>query len=132
MKSQREIWINKLEELILELASQGKEYSHVYSDMKTQTDAFLRGDTASNVILHSEVKHEGITIDRCITQPPLRIFSGVGLGDTVRVLSTVISPPEKLRIKLTQAVAIYNETNGVNHIYESHKDEYGIKFKRVG
>jgi len=137
MKSKRETWINKLETMILELAGRGEEYAHVHSEMMSETDKLLSGDDGGPEYSdQSEVKlsgdSEGNVLFKEMHLPHHNMFHGIKLGDTLRVLATEKSTPDKLRSMLGLASKTYNEMNGVNHIYESHKDEFGIKFKRVG
>lgn len=130
MKSTREIWINKIEDMIIQLASQGKEYAHLHAVMMAETDKLLA--QSKELPADSKDLYEPKTVYREITSSVQHMFSEINLGDTLRVLSEGEVTAEKLRSRIILAVIQYNKINSVNHIYETHKDELGIKFKRVG
>lgn len=133
MKSKRETWINRLEDMILQLASQGKEYAHIHSVMMAETDKLLDNDPTPESNNNSIANlNEPKMIYREITCSFQHLFFDVNIGDTLRVLSEGDVTAEKLRSRIGVAVIRFNEANKTNHVYESHKDELGIKFKRVG
>lgn len=131
MKSTREIWINKLEEMCILLAANGQEYAHVYSVMQSETDKLLENVTKTELPAPDNL-YEPKMVYREITCSVQGLFCELNIGDTLRVFSQGDVTPDKLRSRIGVAVIRYNEANNVNHIYESHKDELGIKFKRVG
>ena len=133
MKSKRETWINRLEDMILQLASQKKEYAHIHSVMMAETDKLLNNEPSpKSNNERADSLNEPKMIYREITSSFQHLFSDVNIGDTLRVLSNGEITTENLRGKIGAAVIRFNEETGLNHIYESHKDELGIKFKRVG
>ena len=125
-------WIAELEELCLILAREGKEYAHVYSDMQTQTDKLLSGDEGRCFSVSSEDIGNGDKIYKEFTNPAADMFLNIKIGDILCVLATESMDAERLRSRLTLAVSVFNDTHKLNHIYSSHKDEYGVKFTRVG
>jgi len=131
-KLTREDWIRELEELCLILAAEGKEYAHVHADMMSETDKFLAGD---NNHIPSSIENPEFTGEKKykeMSHPASDMFLGIKIGDTLCVLATEEATPEKLRSRLGLAANMFNEIYNVNHIYSSHKDDYGVKFTRVG
>ncbi len=130
-KSTREDWITQLEELCILKAANGEEYAHIYSDMRTQTDLFLAGDNSTCSSDYS-APHQGEIVYKEMVTPAFNMFKGIRIGDTLAVLATEYLSSENIRSRLHAATEIFNATYELNHVYSSHKDEFGVKFTRVG
>lgn len=131
-KLTRQDWIKKLELMIINLAMRGEEYAHVYVEMEAETNKLLEGDLGIPKEQSEEKEAQEKIIFKEATMPYCNLFIGVNVRETIRVLATEKVPIELLRSKLNSGLLTFNEMKGVNHIYESHKDEYGVSFKRVG
>jgi len=125
-------WIAKLEEMCILLAANGEEYAHVHSVMTSETNKFLDGDNGQAIEATADVFRNGVDVYRELKEPASSLFLGIELGDTLCVLATEAVSPSMLQSRLVNGINVLNKTMEVNHIYESHKNEFGVKFKRVG
>jgi hypothetical protein len=123
-------WIAKLEELCILKAANGEEYAHIYADMRTQTDLLLAGEVSPSA--KENDSYQGVIVYKEMTVPAFKMFRGLKLGDVLSVLATQDLTSENIRSRLCSAIDIFNATYELNHVYSSHKDEFGVKFTRVG
>lgn len=130
-KSTREDWIRELEELCILKAANGEEYAHIYADMRTQTDLLLAGDN-STCSSDYNAPYQGEIVYKKMVTPAFNMFKGLRVGDVLAVLATEELSSENIRSRLHSATAVFNAHYNLNHVYSSHKDEYGVKFTRVG
>jgi len=130
-KSTREDWIRQLEELCILKAANGEEYAHIHADMMTQTDLLLAGDNSTCSSDYS-APYKGEVFYKEMVTPAFNMFKGLRVGDVLAVLATEHLTSENIRSRLHSATEVFNAAYSLTHVYSSHKDEFGVKFTRVG
>ena len=132
----REDWIRELELTCIELAAQGLNYEHVYSEMESLTNKFLEIGNSVDIAVEIPLLESGDdsvtdyvkSIEQC---EDFNIFKSLSVKDSIVVYVKDLDEGKKVVIKLLSLSKSYNYYNNVKRIYSSTRNNTMVKFTRV-